>query len=361
VGGLLPKAVVDNQFEFYGKALSGTEAQRPRWKRAIDNTTVALGEAVGKVYVEKYFPAETKARVQAMVANIVKAFAARVDALSWMTPATKAKAHEKIATLRVGVGYPDSWRDYSGLEIVNGDAVGNAQRASRFEYRHQIGKLGRAVDPNEWWIRPQEVNALNMPLQNALNFPAAFLQPPFFDPAATDAVNYGSMGAVIGHEISHSFDDTGSQFDAKGRLSNWWTPDDLAHFKTASDALVKQYDAYKPLPDLSINGRQTLGENIADVAGLSAAYDAYKVSLAGQAAPVIDNFSGDQQFFLSYAQSWRQKAREALLRQQLATDGHAPAGYRALTVRNLDAWYSAFNVQPGQKLYLAPGERVKVW
>jgi predicted metalloendopeptidase len=278
-----------------------------------------------------------------------------------MTPATKARARQKLAALKIGVGYPETWRDYAGLEIVKGDALGNERRSSLFEYRHQLAKLSAPVDRGEWWMTPQTVNAVNLPLQNALNFPAAFLQPPFFDPDAGGASNYGSIGAVIGHEISHSFDDQGSQFDADGRLADWWTPDDRAHFQAAAEALAAQYDAYRPFPDLAVNGHQTLGENIADVAGLSAAYDAYRLSLDDRADRAWHGFSGDQQFFISYAQGWRSKDREEALRQWIATDGHAPDAYRADTVRNLDAWYAAFDVQPAQKLFLPPGGRVRIW
>ena len=359
--GLLSKAFVDARFDFYGKALTGAETMRPRWQRGVDLTSAELGDAVGKVYVQKYFPPETKAKVEAMVRDLVQAFNARIDALTWMTPETKVKAKAKVATLKVGVGYPDTWRDYSSLQIVKGDALGNVDRAELFEYKHQLAKLSAAPDKGEWWMTPQTVNAVNLPLQNALNFPAAILQPPFFDPQASAAYNYGSMGAVIGHEISHSFDDQGSQFDADGRLANWWTPEDFAHFKTAGEALAAQYDAYKPFPDLALNGHQVLSENIADVAGLSAAFDAYRASLKGGTAPEFQGFTGDQQFFISFGQSWRQKYREPALRQQVATDGHAPDEYRADTVRNLDQWYAAFSVKPGQRLYLADKDRVKVW
>src|SRR5215471_13400692 len=296
--GFLPDAFVKESFNFNGKALSGTPELRPRWQRGVDYTSAATGEAVGSLYVERYFPAETKRKVQAMVEDLVKAFGKRIDALSWMSPETKAKAKEKLVTLKVGVGYPDNWEDYSGLEIVKGDALGNQQRAELFEYRRQLAKLHQPVDRGEWWMTPQTVNAVNLPLQNALNFPAAILQPPYFDPKADAAHNYASMGAVIGHEISHSFDDQGSQFDAEGRLSNWWTKEDLDHFKAASEALAKQYDSYKPFPDLAVNGHLTLSENIADLAGLAAAYDAYHLRLNGAKA-------NDQQFFVSFAQSWR--------------------------------------------------------
>jgi len=357
----LPKAFADERFNFYGKTLSGVPQQRPRVQRAVDLTNAVLGDAVGKLYVAQYFPPATKAKAEEMVANIVKAFGKRIDALTWMTPETKAKAKVKLATLKVGIGYPAKWRDYSSLEIVKGDALGNARRASLFEYHYQLAKLNQPVDKNEWWMLPQEVNALNEPLQNALNFPAAILQPPFFDANADAAHNYGAIGAVIGHEISHSFDDMGSQFDAEGRMTNWWTKEDLAHFRAAGEALVKQVDGYKPFPDLSVNGKQTLSENIADVAGLMAAYDAYRLSLAGKPDTVKEGFTGDQRFFISFGQSWRSKIRDRALRQQIATDSHAPAQYRADAVRNVNAWYDAFSVKPGGKLYLAPADRVQVW
>jgi putative endopeptidase len=254
-----------------------------------------------------------------------------------MSPETKAKAKEKLSTLKVGVGYPDHWQDYSSLEIMKGDALGNAQRAELFEYHRQLAKLHQPIDRGEWWMTPQTVNAVNLPLQNALNFPAAILQPPYFDPAADAAHNYGSVGAIIGHEISHSFDDQGSQFDAQGRLADWWTKSDLEHFKAAAEGLAKQFDAYRPFPDLAVNGHQTLSENIADVAGLMSAYDAYRLSLQGKLDRVADGLSGDQRFFISYAQSWRSKTREEELRRRIATDGHAPDEYRADTVRNLDS------------------------
>jgi putative endopeptidase len=357
----LPKAFVDEHFNFAGKALSGTPELRPRWQRGMDFTSAAMGDAVGKLYVDSYFPASAKAQVQAMVGDLVKAFGKRIDALTWMSPETKAKAKQKLSTLRVGVGYPDHWQDYSGLEVVKGDALGNAERAGVFEYRRQLAKLHQPIDQGEWWMTPQTVNAVNLPLQNALNFPAAILQPPYFDPAADQAHNYGSMGAIIGHEISHSFDDQGSQFDAQGRLANWWTKDDFAHFKAVGEALAAQFDAYRPFPDLAVNGHQTLSENIADVAGLLAAYDAYRLSLDGKPDAAKDGFTGDQRFFIGFAQSWRDKSREADLRRRITTDGHAPDQYRADAVRNLDPWYDAFGVHAPQKLYLAPASRVHVW
>ena len=259
------------------------------------------------------------------------------------------------------MGYPDHWRDYSALEVRRDDAFGNLRRAELFEYQRNLAKLGRPVDRSEWVMLPQVVNAVNLPVMNALNFPAAILQPPYFDPQAPDSFNYGSIGAIIGHEISHSFDDQGALFDASGKLQNWWTDADSAHFLASADQLVKQFDAYQPFPDLHVNGRQTLSENIADLGGLSAAYSAYHLALAGRQAPAIDGFSGDQQFFIAFSQTWRRKVRDAALRQQVVTDGHAPAQYRGVTLRNLDPWYSAFDVKPGQSLYLAPEQRVRMW
>ena len=358
---LLPKAYADLAFEFYGHTLNGTPKQRDRWKRAISATNQDLGDAVGQLYVKRYFPASSKAQVQQMVSNILAAFAERVDALDWMTAPTKLKAKAKIASIKVGVGYPESWRDYAALEIRRDDLLGNHLRADMHEYRHQLAKLEQPVDRGEWWMTPQTVNAVNLPLQNALNFPAAILEAPFFDPKADAAANYGSIGAVIGHEISHSFDNTGAEFDADGRLANWWTPEDQAHFKAAGQRLAEQYSQYEALPGLHINGQQTLGENIADVSGLAIAYLAYHKSLGGKPAPVINGMSGDQRFFLSFAQSWREKTRDAAMRQQVVTDGHAPGRFRAQTVRNIDAWYDAFTPKTGQKLYLDPSARVKIW
>jgi putative endopeptidase len=358
---VLPKAFVDEQFAFDGRVLSGTSAIDPRWRRAVDATDQALGEAVGKLYVARYFSPEAKAKVQEMVANLIAAFGRRIDALAWMAPETKVQAKAKLAALKVGVGYPDKWRDYSGLEVIGWDALGNLERASLDEYHRNLTKLGVPVDRAEWVMTPQTVNAVNLPAMNALNFPAAILQSPDFDPAASAAMNYGATGATIGHEISHSFDDQGALFDAAGRLRNWWTPADFAHFAASAVQLVHQFDGYRPLADLAVNGRQTLSENIADVAGLAVAYDAYIHSLSGQPAPAVEGFTGDQQFFLAFAQSWRSKSREAALRRQVLTDGHAPAEYRADTVRNIDGWYGAFGPKPGQRLYLAPADRVRMW
>ena len=296
-----------------------------------------------------------------MVKNLLAGFDHRIDALTWMAPATKAQAKAKLKTLRVGVGYPEKWREYRGLVIRRNDPLGNAWRAEEWEYHHQLAKLGKPVDRDEWWMTPQTVNALNLPLQNGLNFPAAILDAPFFNPKADAAANYGAIGATIGHEISHSFDNAGAEFNSEGKLANWWTPEDAAHFKAASQQLVEEFNKYEPLPGLHVNGEQTLGENIADVAGLSAAYDAYKLSLHGKELPIVDGLTGDQRFFLAFAQSWRQKTRDAALRSQIVTNEHAPDRERAQTVRNIDPWYEAYAVKPGQKLYLKPEERVRIW
>jgi predicted metalloendopeptidase len=361
MSGYLPRAFLTEQFAFHQHVLSGTPEQQPRWKRAVQETNDALGEAVGKLYVGKYFPPEEKARAEAMVHNLIAAFATRIDRLDWMASETRAKAKAKLLTLKVGVGYPNHWRNYSGLEVVRGDAFGNARRARLFDYQRNVEKLARPVDRDEWALDPQLVNAVNLPAMNAINFPAAILQPPYFDPQRDPVMDYGSIGAIIGHEISHSFDDQGALFDASGKLQNWWTKADFAHFAAAGQHLVSQYDAYHPFPDISVNGRQTLSENIADVAGLADSFDAWRLSLAGGAAPSVAGFSGQQLFFLSFGQTWRHKTREPALRRQVVTDGHSPAEYRADTVRNLDAWYEAFKPTPGQKLYLAPPERVQVW
>ena len=357
----LPKTFSDERFAFFGKVLSGTPEQRPRWKRGVSVVNFYLGDDVGRLFAERYFPPEAKAKAEAMVANIVAAFRKRIDALTWMSPATKAEAQAKLNTLYVGVGYGESWHDYSSFEVKADDIFGNMWRGDLSDYRRQVARLGTPIDRKEWSMTPQTVNAVNLPLQNALNFPAAILQPPYFDPQAPAAANYGSIGSVIGHEISHTFDSEGAAFDSKGRVRNWWTPEDLAHFQAAIAKLAVQYDAYKPFPDLALNGKQTLGENIADVAGIAASYDGYKASLAGHPAPVQDGLSGDQQFFLAFAQSWAEKNRDAALRQQVLTDVHSPGQYRALTVRNIDAWYVAFDVKAGEKLYLAPGDRVRIW
>ena len=359
--GYLPRAFVEESFAFHDKTLAGTPELQPRWKRAVAAVNEALGEAAGKLYVERYFPASEKQRAQAMAQALLAAFAARVDRLEWMTPATKEKAKAKLAVLKVFVGYPDRWRDYSGLQIVRGDALGNRERALLFEYHRNLAKLGSAVDRGEWVMTPHLVNAVNLPVMNAIDIPAAILQPPFFDPNRPAVMDYGGIGAIIAHEISHSFDDQGAKFDATGRLRNWWTPQDLQHFEEAGARLAAQYDQYKPFPDVHVNGKQTLSENVADVAGVATAYDAWRLTLKGAAPHGEEGFTGDQLFFISNAQNWRFKIREPAYRQRLVTDGHAPAEYRADTVRNIDQWYAAFSVKPGQALYLDPANRVRLW
>ena len=358
---VLPKPVAEERFAFFGKELSGAPQQRPRWQRGVVLVNRLLGDAVGQIYAQRYFSPDAKAQADAMVSNLIAAFRKRIEALPWMDPSTKAEAQSKLSTLYVGIGYPETWRDYSSFEVKVDDVFGNVLRGGLWDYQYEIARLGKPVNRKEWCMTPQTVNAVNLPLQNALNFPAAILQPPFYDPFAPAAVNYGAIGTVIGHEISHTFDSEGAAFDSTGRVRNWWKAEDLAHFQAATAQLAAQYDAYKPFPDLSLNGKQTLGENIADVAGISAAYDGYRASLSGKTAPIQDDFSGDQQFFIAFGQNWGSKAREAALRQQVLTDPHSPGEYRAATVRNIDAWYAAFPVQPGDKLYLAPADRVRIW
>jgi putative endopeptidase len=358
---LLSRAFVDASFAFNGAELAGTQKLRERWKRAVELVNFAMGHAVGKRWVARYFPPEAKAKADEMVRNIVVAFGKRIEALAWMSPETKKRALEKLGTLQVAIGYPAKWRDYGALEVVPGDSYGNFMRASMFEYQRNLAKLGQPVDRQEWFLLPHVVNALNSPQQNSMIFPAAILQPPFFDPHADPAVNFGGIGTVIGHEIVHSFDDVGAQFDARGKLSNWWSKDDAAKFEDAGKRLAAQYGAYKPFPDLALNGRLTLGENIADLAGVATAHDGYRMSLGGHPAPVVDGFTGDQRFYLGFAQIWRSKYREPTLRAIVMTDGHSPSQYRAATVRNQDAWYEAFDVKPGQALYLPPDKRVRIW
>ncbi|HET6725281.1 MAG TPA: M13 family metallopeptidase, partial [Gammaproteobacteria bacterium] len=325
---LLPKAFADLAFQFHGKTLRGVPQQRARWKRAVDATSGALGFAVGKLYAEKYFPASAKQQAEQLVQNLIAAFRSRLDTLDWMTPATRKKAKAKLATLQVKVGYPDHWPSYDGLEVTADDPLANAINASKFHYQRRLAVLGEPVNRDHWWMTPQTVNAINLPLENELQFPAAILQPPFFNAKADAAHNYGAIGAIIGHEISHSFDNMGSQFDAKGRLHNWWTPADAKHFKAATKRLARQFDHYEALPGVHVNGQQTLGENIADVSGLTAAYIAYHKALDGEPAPVIDGLTGDQRFFIAYAQSERWKYRDAFARQLLQTDPHSLAEAR---------------------------------
>lgn len=357
----LPRAFASEHFSFHGSTLSGTPQQAPRWRRAVDATNAALGEAVGRLYVERHFPEESKRAMEAMVENLKTAFDRRIDNLDWMSDETRTAAKRKLSTLTVSIGHPEQWRDFSGLEIRADQPWGNAARASLFEYQRNLAKLGRPVSHDEWYMLPQTVNALNVPLENRLIFPAAILEAPFFDPMADPAVNYGGIGAVIGHEITHSFDSTGALFDETGRLRNWWTPADLERFEAAAQALAEQYSAYQAFPDLNLNGDLTLGENIADVAGLATAYDAYRLSQNGQEPEVLDGFTGDQRFYLGWAQVWRAKYRDPALRNAILTGVHSPGRWRTATVRNQDPWYAAFEVRPGQDLYLAEGDRVEVW
>jgi len=358
--GILPKTFADERFAFFGTALTGATQQRPRDQRAVAVVNAILGDAVGQLYAAQYFPAADKARVEEMVHNLLVAFHARLEALTWMAPETKTEALRKLGTLQVGIGYADHWRSYAELPIGK-NVFENVRNASLFDYHYSLSRIGKPTDRKEWTMTPQTVNAVNLPLDNGLNFPAAIFGPPFFDPKATDAMNYGAIGTVIGHEISHTFDSEGAAFDSQGKVRNWWTDADRAHFDASIEALAKQYDAYAPFPDLHLNGHQTLGENIADLAGLTASHDAWLESLHGKPAPVVEGLSGEQQFFLGYAQSEAGKSREAALRQQVLTDPHSPSEYRADTARNLDAWYAAFDVKAGQTLYLAPAERVHIW
>ena len=357
----LSRAFAEQNFSFYGSTLSGTPEQAPRWRRGVDAVNAALGEAVGQIYVERHFPESSKTAMEEMVQNLRTAFGQRINALDWMTPETRAAAERKLETLDVSIGHPERWRDYSALDIRPDQAWGNVARASLFEYERNLGKLGRPVTHDEWYMLPQTVNALNIPLENRLIFPAAILEAPFFDPAADAAINYGGIGAVIGHEITHSFDSTGALFDETGRLRNWWTPQDQARFEAAGQALAAQYSAYQAFPDLHLNGELTLGENIADVAGLATAHDAYRLSLGAEEAPELEGFSGDQRFYLGWAQVWRSKYRDAALRNAILTGVHSPGPWRVATVRNQTPWYGAFNVEPGQDLYLAEDARVEVW
>ncbi len=357
----LPDAIANETFAFYGTALNGTPEREERWKRAVTFLKGSLGEEVGKAYVAKYFPPETKQAADALVKNVLAAMGRRIDGLSWMSDQAKVRAHEKLAAFTPKIGYPDRWRDYSGLDIRADDLFGNAVRANRFDFAYNVGKLGKPIYRWEWGMTPMEINAYANFGMVEIVFPAAILQPPFFDPHADPAVNYGGIGAVIGHEISHHFDDQGAKYDASGRLSQWWTDQDVANFKALTDRLVKQYDAYEPLPGEHVQGALTLGENIADLAGLTVAYDAYKATLGGRDAPVIDGTTGDQRFYLGWAQVWRRNYREAALRQRLLTDPHAPPEARAAVVRNLDPWYRAFAVPATAKLALDSEGRIRIW
>jgi putative endopeptidase len=358
----LPKAFVDANFEFFGTALRGTPENRPRWKRGIALVEASIGEGLGKVYVAKYFPPATKASMDRLVSNLLTAYRQDVMALDWMGPATKQQALEKLTRLNRKIGYPDKWRDYSGLVIKRDDLIGNVMRANEFEFAFQLGKLGKPVDHGEWLMTPQTINAYYRPDLNEIVFPAAFLQPPNFDPRSDDAANYGAIGAVIGHEMSHGFDDEGSQFDASGNLHDWWTKEDHERFAAKTAVLVAQYDAFQALPGYHVNGKLTLGENIADNSGLAVAYKAYRLTLNGHEAPVIDGFSGDQRFFLAFAQVWAGKERDKQQIVYLKSDPHSPYAARgSLPLSNQDAFYAAFGVKPGDKMYLPPDKRVHLW
>jgi putative endopeptidase len=358
----LSKAFVDASFDFHSKALSGQTEQRPRWKRGVAVVDRGMGEAVGRVYVARYFPPQAKAKIDDLVKQLQVALHARIDRLDWMSAETKARANAKLNQFTVKIAYPDRWRDYSNLQVSGDDLVGDIRASSAFEWNRRLKRLNDPVDRSEWGMTPQTVNAYYNPGFNEVVFPAAILQPPYFDPSADAAVNYGAIGAVIGHEMTHGFDDEGRKFDGKGVLADWWTADDGKKFDASAKKLGAQYDSYSPYPGVHVKGDQTMGENIADLGGALIALDAYHASLHGRPAPVIEGLTGDQRFFLAYAQSWREKSREDTIRQRLVSDVHSPEMYRVNgVVRNMDAWYAAFHVKPGDKLYLAPADRVRLW
>lgn len=353
---------VEREFAFSGKTLAGTEENRPRWKRAVGTINNVLGEAVGKLYVSKHFKPEAKQRMEELVDNLVSAFEVGIDDLAWMSDETKQQAHDKLSKFTPKIGYPDKWRDYSALTVSSDDLFGNVVRAAEFGYQRQVNKLGAPIDRDEWFMTPQTVNAYYNPPMNEIVFPAAILQPPFFNMEAEDAVNYGAIGAVIGHEISHGFDDQGRKSDGDGVLRDWWTAEDAAAFDARARMLGEQYDNYCPFEDACVNGKFTMGENIGDLSGLKVAWMAYRMSLNGEEAPVIDGLTGDQRFFMGWAQVWRRLYRDDNLRMRLSTDPHSPSKYRTNgIVRNIDAWYEAFNVTPEDAMYLPPEKRVEIW
>ena len=358
----LPKRFDDLAFSFYGTVLTGNTKQLDRETRAVRLLDRQMGEALGKLYVARYFPRDAKAKADLLVSNLLKAYEADIQTLDWMGPATRAKALEKIHQFTPKIGYPSKWRDYSALQVVRGDPAGNAQRAGMFEWNRDVARINKPVDRSEWGMTPSTINAYYNPSFNEIVFPAAILQAPFFDPEADDAVNYGAIGAVIGHEISHGFDDQGSKYDGKGVFQDWWTKEDRANFDARTAVLVKQYDAFEPLPGLHVKGQNTLGENIADTAGLAIALKAYRLSLGGKPAPVIDGYTGDQRLFLSFGQVWRTKMRENAIRTQTMSNEHTVAEFRVIgPTRNQDGWYEAFDVKPGEKYFLPPSERVRIW
>jgi putative endopeptidase len=358
----LSRRFSDAQWEFRSRDLNGQPMQRPRDKRGISFAEGMLGEAVGRQYVAEYFPAESKAKMEQLVANLRVALGNRIRNYSWMSAETRAAAQEKLDKFTVKIGYPDRWRDYSALEVRPDDLFGNAERAGLFQWNYQLNRLNQPVDKAEWGMTPQTVNAYYNSTNNEIVFPAAILQPPFFDPDADPAVNYGGIGGVIGHEIGHGFDDQGSKSDGDGVLRSWWTPQDRANFDTLTRRLGEQYDQFEPIPGFHVQGGLTMGENIGDAAGVAVGLEAYHLSLNGQPSPVLDGITGDQRFFYGWAQVWQTKMRDDALRNQIATDPHSPAEFRVIgPVRNVDAWYEAFDVQPGSKYYLAPEDRVRIW
>ena len=359
---VLPREIDEIVFDFRGRALRGVEEQRPRWKRGVSAVNGALGEAVGEVYVDRHFPADSKVQMEGLVANLRTAFARRLDGLDWMSEATKEEARAKLEAFVAKIGYPDAWTDYSALEVVAGDPVGNARRAQAFEFAEMIGKLGEPIDRNEWFMTPQTVNAYYSPNRNEIVFPAAILQAPFFDPHADPAVNYGAIGAVIGHEIGHGFDDQGRKSDGTGTLRDWWTEEDAQRFDERAARLGAQYAAYEPIDGMPLDPDLTMGENIGDLGGLTMAYEAYRLSLGGEEAPVLDGMTGDQRFFAAWAQVWKRLYREQELRNRIASDSHSPSEFRTNgVVRNMDAWYDAFAVTEDDALYLPPEDRVRIW
>ncbi|MFL6675130.1 MAG: M13 family metallopeptidase, partial [Massilia sp.] len=358
----LSKAYVDERFSFYGKTLSGVTEMEPRWKRGVGAVERAMGESLGKLYVEQHFPAERKARMEELVKNLLAAYKQSIDKLDWMSPVTKKEAQAKLAKFTPKIGYPNKWKDYSALTVSQDDLVGNVMRSRVVESNRELNKLGRPIDRDEWGMTPQTVNAYYNPELNEIVFPASILQPPFFDANADDAVNYGGIGAVIGHEISHGFDDQGAQYDGNGNLRDWWSPADHKNFAAKTKMLVEQYNGYSPLPGYHVNGSLTLGENIADNSGLAIAYKAYKLSLKGKKAPVINGMTGDQRFYMGWAQVWRSKMRDPAQIVQVKTDPHSPGQFRANgTLKNQPGFYQAFGVKPGDKMYLEPKDRVIIW
>jgi putative endopeptidase len=358
----LPQRFDAAHFAFYGQAMRGQPEERERWKRAVDQVDDALGEPVGRLYVAQYFPPASKAKMQQLVADLRAALSERIDALDWMTPQTKVRAHEKLAAFTPKIGYPDKWKDYSALVVRRDDLIGNVRRAAQWQWDYKVARIDKAVDRAEWQMTPQEINAYYNPSNNEIVFPAAILQPPFFDPNADAAVNFGAIGAIIGHEMGHGFDDQGRKFGPNGALLDWWTATDSQVFAARTARLIKEFSGFEALPGLHVNGANTIGENIGDLGGLNMAHEAYLISLKGAPAPVIDGLSGDQRFFLAWAQAWREKYRDGMLREIVLSDVHSPSNFRVNgPLPNIDAWYAAFNVQPGDKLYIPPAERVRIW